>query len=432
MSKEVRTTLYLDTRRKKESNLYPLKLRLYHTPSTKQKLFRTGYDLTPSEYKQAIKLKVPAIKEKKVLKERREEIQRLGRILIQKAEVILKDLNQFDFDAFERRYYNKSAKLDVIDYYEQKIKNLNKKGRIRTAEGYKLSKDRLIEYLKYEQKKNSIEFIPFDSIKIETLEGYEGYYSDKGYSFATIGIYLRCLRTIFNLALSDKNSDLKTTVYPFGKNKYVIPTGKNIKKSLTEIELQRFVNYEPENDLEERAKDFFLFSLLANGMNFKDISELQWGNLRTGNIIAFYRQKTKNTSKGNERLIQAILPERGVKILNYHSNPKKRSKDHIFLIVDKKDSPSEKARKLKNFISSVNQQLKVIARKIDLPEGLTTYWARHTFTTQAIRKGASMELLQESLGHASITTTQNYFAGFTTDVKKKLSDSLLNFEYDNT
>ena len=38
-----------------------------------------------------------------------------------------------------------------------------------------------------------------------------------------------------------------------------------------------------------------------------------------------------------------------------------------------------------------------------------------------------MELVQESLGHKSIKTTQNYFAGFPTDVKKKLSESLLIF-----
>lgn len=427
MSKEVRSTLYLDTRRKKESELYPLKLRLYHTPSTKEKLFRTGYDLTPAEFNQSIKLKEPGKGEKKILRERKSEIQLIERALIQKAEDILKDLPEFNFDAFERRFFNKSAKLDIIDYYNQKIKELNKKGSIRTAEAYNLSKDRLIQFLKDTKNKNKIESIPFESIKPETLEAYERYYSNKNYSFASIGIYLRCLRTIFNIALTDKNSGLKASVYPFGKGKYVIPSGRNIKKALTEEELQKFVNYKPGNELEQRAKDFFLFSLLANGMNFKDISELRWGNLRSENIIAFYRQKTKNTSKGNERLIQAILPELAINIMKEHSNPKKGANDYIFLIIDKKDSPSEKARKLKNFISSVNQQLKVIAKKINLPEDLTTYWARHTFTTQAIRKGASMELLQESLGHANIATTQNYFAGFTTDVKKKLSESLLNF-----
>jgi integrase len=428
MSKEVRPTLYLDARRKKESNRYPLKLRLYHTPTTKEKLFRTGYDLTKAEFNQAIKLKEPAKGEKKVLRERKEEIQVIERVLIQKAEILIKDLTDFSFDAFERRYYNKSLRLDILDYYDQKIKDLNKKGSIKTAETYILSKDRLIEFLKHSTKKNKIDSIAFKAVKVETLEGYERYYSNKGYSFATIGIYLRCLRAIFNIALNDKNSGLKKTEYPFGKGKYIIPSGRNIKKALTEEELQRFANYTPANELEQRAKDFFLFSLLANGMNFKDISELRWGNLRADNILAFYRQKTKSTSKGNEKLIQAILPELAVNILNHHCNTNKGPKEHIFLIVDRKDSAFEKSRKLKNFISSVNQQLKVIAKKINIPEGLTTYWARHTFTTQAIRKGASMELLQESLGHANITTTQNYFAGFTTDVKKKLSESLLNFD----
>jgi site-specific recombinase XerD len=428
MTKSVRVTLYLDTRRKKDFDLYPLKLRVYHIPTTKEKLFRTGYDLTPAEFSQSIKLNSPAKGEKKILRDRKEEIKEINRILIQKAEKIIKALNDFTFDDFERRYYNKSAKLDIIDYYNKKIEDLKNKGRIRTSEVYSLSKDRLIEFLKHHIKKKEVTRVYFDAIKEETLDAFEKYYADKGYSYASIGIYLRPLRTIYNIALADNNSGLKSSVYPFGRNKYKIPTGKNIKRSLTEEELKIFVNYTPDNNLEERVKDFFIFSLLANGMNFKDISELRWGNLRKNNVIAFFRQKTKNTSKGNERLIQAILPELALNIIKKHGNQKKGAKDYIFLIINKNDSPSEKARKLKNFISSVNKQLKHIAEKAELPEGLTTYWARHTFTTQAIRKGASMELLQESLGHADISTTQNYFAGFTTDVKKKLSESLLNFD----
>jgi site-specific recombinase XerD len=63
-----------------------------------------------------------------------------------------------------------------------------------------------------------------------------------------------------------------------------------------------------------------------------------------------------------------------------------------------------------------------------LPEQVSTYWARHSYATNAIRNGASMEFIQESLGQGNIKTTQNYIAGFDDDVKKEFSQTLMNFD----
>jgi len=41
--------------------------------------------------------------------------------------------------------------------------------------------------------------------------------------------------------------------------------------------------------------------------------------------------------------------------------------------------------------------------------------------------GAKMELIQESLGHHSLATTQNYWAGFEEDVKQEIADKLMDF-----
>jgi site-specific recombinase XerD len=58
---------------------------------------------------------------------------------------------------------------------------------------------------------------------------------------------------------------------------------------------------------------------------------------------------------------------------------------------------------------------------------ISTYYARHIFTTTAIRNGAKMELIQESLSHHSLSTTQNYWAGFEDDVKQEIADKLMDF-----
>ncbi len=425
MSKEYSITFYFDTRRKKGKNTFPLKLRLYHPPSTKEKLFRTGYYFTIAEYDQAVKLR-PAKGGNKIRKERKAEISEILHVLRNKAELILKNLPNFSFEAFEKRYYNKSAALSIGDYYQTKIEALEQEGRVRTAENYSLSYRRLKGYINLSRIKK-LDDIPFEKISVGFLKKYEKYLVNEGCSLATIGIYLRPLRAIFNLAINDPNSGLRESMYPFGKSQYQIPTGQNVKKALSPEQLKTLFESKPENDQQKKAKDFWFFSYLANGMNFKDIAELKYGNL-SDNRISFYRAKTQRTTKSNPKLIQAMLPVFALNVIEEYGNKNSKSEDYIFPILSQSDSALQAANKVKDFTRFVNQHIKKLAMENGITDEISTYWARHSFTTQAIRKGASMELLQESLGHKSLSTTQNYFAGFSNDVKQKLSESLLNFD----
>ena len=162
-------------------------------------------------------------------------------------------------------------------------------------------------------------------------------------------------------------------------------------------------------------------------MNFKDIAQLKIGDLNN-KVISFYRAKTQNTTKSNLKLINAILPDYAMHVIDEYGNLKGKKTDYIFPIISKTDTPKQASDKVKDFTRYTNQHIKKFALDNNVNGEISTYWARHSFTTQAINNGASMELLQESLGHKSITTTQNYFAGFKTEVKKKLSESLLNFD----
>ncbi|MBK6526241.1 MAG: tyrosine-type recombinase/integrase [Crocinitomicaceae bacterium] len=64
-----------------------------------------------------------------------------------------------------------------------------------------------------------------------------------------------------------------------------------------------------------------------------------------------------------------------------------------------------------------------------LPEDISTYWARHSYATNAIKKGASLEFIQESLGHENLKTTQIYFAGFDSDTKREFAQHLMDFAH---
>jgi integrase/recombinase XerD len=87
----------------------------------------------------------------------------------------------------------------------------------------------------------------------------------------------------------------------------------------------------------------------------------------------------------------------------------------------------ENIRRIQNFTKFINQHIKKLAETVGVTTNISTYWARHSFTTNAIRNGASMEFIQDSLGHRDMKTTMNYWGGFEESVKRDISDKIMDF-----
>ncbi|MEJ7674804.1 MAG: tyrosine-type recombinase/integrase [Chitinophagaceae bacterium] len=58
---------------------------------------------------------------------------------------------------------------------------------------------------------------------------------------------------------------------------------------------------------------------------------------------------------------------------------------------------------------------------------MTTYTARHSFSTVLKRSGASTEFISEALGHSDVKTTENYLDSFSNDMKKQFALNLSKF-----
>jgi len=114
-------------------------------------------------------------------------------------------------------------------------------------------------------------------------------------------------------------------------------------------------------------------------------------------------------------------------IIEKYGNENKEPENLVFDILDKGLTPQQQQAKIKNFTRYINQHLKKLCKAIDLPEQISTYWARHSYATNAVRNGATMEFIQESLGHGNLKTTQNYFAGFDSETKKEFAQTLMDF-----
>ena len=111
----------------------------------------------------------------------------------------------------------------------------------------------------------------------------------------------------------------KEKCYPFGKRRYQIPTSRNIKKALKLQDLAKIYHYAPECEQESRAKDFWLFSYLSNGINPKDIASLKYRNIE-GEYLIFERAKTENTTRSNPKSISVFISDDINRIIDYWGN----------------------------------------------------------------------------------------------------------------
>ena len=411
-------SIVLDTRRAKENGTYPVKLRVYHKTDAvkKVKLYSLDTDLTKAKFDT-----IWINPENKSLRGSNKEIRLKLQAIETRANNEAKEMTVFDFAKFETKLFRKSSDKNNVKYHFDLViqKNL-KNNKIGTAESYKYTFNSLAEFSEA-KKKCKAERITFNAITVDWLTEYQNFMLDKGKSYTTVAIYTRTLRVVFNNAIESK--DISKDIYPFGKNKFKIPRTKKVKKALNSKELKTLFEVEVLNENEQKAKDFWFFSYACNGMNFKDIALLKYSDIQ-GDKFSYFRAKTFDKT-AEKTTITIYLTDFTKGVISKYGNNSKTG--FVFNIISQKNSAETQYKKIKNFTRLINDHIKRIAKRNDLPNDISTYWARHSFATNSLRKGASMEFISEALNHSDLNVTKNYFAGFEDEAKKEFANSLLDF-----
>lgn len=417
MDRNISISFYLDTRRSKANGKFPVKLRVFtHSPRI-QKLYPTTFEFSEAEFKSIWETTKPRTEHKT----KRYQMQAVETKAIETAA----QLNPFTFDQFEKKLYRKNgAGSDVFFQYENAIEKLKGNKQFGTASNYDLAEKAIKGFLESEKGKVP-KTLPFTDITPDWLNKFENYMvNTKGRSRTTLSMYVRTLRTVFNTAISE--GEIKEEIYPFGKRKYNVPAVRKVKKALSAAELKSLFQSKPKTIGEQIAKDFWFFSYVCNGMNMKDIALLRYKDLNEDSFV-FYRAKTINTSKADLTPVTVYLNDFSKSVIARYGNENKKPGNLIFSINNDEQSPEWNFRKVKEFTRYVNKHIKRLADSLGISKDLSTYWARHSFATTAIRNGASMEFVGEALSHSDTKTTLSYFAGFEEKDKKQIMNNLLKF-----
>ncbi len=387
--------LYLDTRRKRTNDLYPISIIVRH--SNKALYFATGFSLTSDSYN-----------EQTITNERTAEAKAL-RIAVQyklnKIETLLQRLDE-DGKLYsmpiqvlkkiittELKGKSRGDSISISEAFREVIEMKRTEG---TKRIYRTTMRAIDAYAPQEM---------IDSVNKPWLIKFNNHLIKQNLRPNTCRNYLANLRNVVNYAIDMEY----ISINPF--RRFKLPSEATKHRALSTAQLNYLLTMPLPKTL-QRARDFFFLSFFLIGINSKDIVLLRKEDYKDGRI-QYTRAKT-----GKKYDIK-VEPEAAALIEQYKSSGDALVQFHT-------------RKKQKNTTPDFSYGYEQIAK---LSNGVlpifTAYWARHSWATEAARLGITDSIIAQSLGHSSgFVTTSIYIKRDNTLVDKanrQVIDSVLHY-----
>lgn len=223
-----------------------------------------------------------------------------------------------------------------------------------------------------------------------------GQLSKQKKSAATINRFIAAVRTMFSYSRKfgyiqkDPSIEIKTVKIP-----------KKVPSFMTAAEVNQLCNTPLKNELLWQSRDECLFKMMySSGCRISEIT-----NLKLSDFMDNYHSAIV-TGKGNKQRRVFFGEEARNALARYYQDRKKvMVENHI-------EKPTDQL-----FINQKGEPISVagiryIITRYSGVEGtnhhVNPHAFRHTFATTMLNNGADVRIVQEMLGHSSISTTQRY------------------------
>lgn len=240
-----------------------------------------------------------------------------------------------------------------------------------------------------------LEYIGIKSPEDITYKDIREYFvaiQDKNYSKTTVSRKIASLRTFYRYMLRERlieNNPADNIKSP--KKSHLLP------KFFTDEEMETLLNsIDPKTPSGCRNRAI-IETLYATGMRVSELCNLVFEdlNLKQNEITVFGKG-------GKERIV--LISNRARDFLEeYLENVRPRfalTNDNNFVFINNEGYRFQQR--------SVNDILKNAAKKSNFQKQLSAHVLRHSFATRLLEHGADLRVVQELLGHASISNTQIY------------------------
>ena len=329
--------------------------------------------------------------------------------------VLEKKANEEEFTASSLIHEQKDEikAMTVEDFYIQLIKELKEKGQIGNSYAYLSSYDNLKNF----NKGRKLNYT-FSHIDVIFCKKFEDWMRRKGNKDTTISYQFRTLRAAFNRAITAKIVSKEKN--PFSEFKLSHLNTKTMKRALSKTDILKIMDADchDKSELSQLAHDLFCFSYLCGGISLVDMANLTPGNIIEGRLI-YQRQKTHGS-------INLQLSDRALQIINKYSDYQKKA-NYFFPILHCKQhvTPMQKHNRVRKYCLHINQELKLLAKELNITANVTTYVARHSFATILKKSGVNIGIISQALGHQDIKTTQIYLSKFDNEQVDEAMKNLL-------
>lgn len=231
----------------------------------------------------------------------------------------------------------------------------------------------------------------FEDIDLRWLTDFETFCA-KTASKNARNIHLRNIRAVFNNAIDYE----LTAAYPF--RRFKIRPEPTRKRSLTVEELRMLFAY-PVEPYAEIYRDMFKLTFFLIGINSVDLHGLK--SITKDSRIEYKRAKTG-------RLYSIKVEPEAKEIIEKH-----KGVNGLLCIADRWSD----SRNFRHQCNKALQKIGLVERKgrggkktiTSEFEGLTTYWARHTWATVAYDLEISKDVIAQALGHSDGHDTTNIY-----------------------
>lgn len=236
-----------------------------------------------------------------------------------------------------------------------------------------------------------------EKVNFNKLREYLHFIQKFNYKKTTIARKIAALRTFFKYLHKTQYISANPA-----ENLTAPKKPKSLPKFLTDDEMMTLLDNVDINTPSGLRNKAILELLWATGMRVSELSGLNFEDLNLDeNEITVFGKGAK------ERIV--LISERAKKYLTQYINTARP------LIM--KDNPQQLTEKSPVFVNktgfrlqdkSIRNAINDVVDKIDLPKHVTPHVFRHSFATRMIENGADLRVVQELLGHASISNTQIY------------------------
>lgn len=314
---------------------------------------------------------------------------RLNAIFTQVEEVCIRQGDDTDIKTLKKAVQAiVFGKVDNVkpftEYCRQYASNCTTKG---TAGLYEQTARKIASY---DEKAN------FDTITVSWLREFERHCS-KTMSINGMAILFRNIRSVFNQARKDGETDK----YPFLN--YKIRKEDTRKRNLSVEQLRQIAGIDCRNSQIEEYRDMFLLMFYLIGINSKDLFTATRRQLINGRLE--YRR-----AKTGKLYSVKVEPEAMAIIEKY------KGKKYLLRIAEKYANHADYLHHMNNALHKLGmaytEGLGYDKSTKPIQEGLSTYFARHSWATIAAEIDVTFEVISAALGHSIANPTTAIYINF--------------------